>query len=156
MVVWRLIAARHAATAFSGEGAAAYPGRWNRRGRRVVYTSDSPALAALEVLANAETASALRDRVLIRAVLPDDQLMDLPEAELPQGWDANPIGTATRDLGEGWRAEGAALALAVPSAVMPLQRNVLLNPDHSAYRDVEIDEPIPLRFDSRLTAFDRD
>ena len=154
MVVWRLTAARHAATAFSGEGAAAYPGRWNHRGRRVVYTSDSPALAALEILANAETASVLRGRVLIRAVVPDDQVVELQEVRLPEWWDANPIGTATRDLGEAWRAEGAALALAVPSAVMPLQRNVLLNPEHPAFRAVEVGEPIPLRFDPRLSAFD--
>ena len=49
MRVWRLVGQPFAETAFDGEGAARYSGRWNSRGVRVVYTADSLALATLEL-----------------------------------------------------------------------------------------------------------
>lgn len=153
MEVWRIVTARRADVAFTGDGAASYPGRWNHRHRRIVYTSDSPALAALEILANAESASALRGRVAIRAAVPDEEIVPLPVEDLPADWSAYPIGPSTRDLGEAWRSEHASLALSVPSAVMPLQRNVLLNPDHPSFALVVVDGPIPIAFDPRLSAF---
>jgi RES domain-containing protein len=153
MVVWRITSARRVESAFSGEGAARSPGRWNHRHRRVVYTSDTPALAALEILANAETASALRDRVAIRAIVPDEEIYRMPSEDLPANWDSNPIGPRTRDLGEAWRADAAFLALAVPSAVMPLQQNIIINPEHPSFRRVEIGDPIPIRFDPRLSGW---
>ena len=47
---WRIVKAKHAATAFSGEGAAKTGGRWNSRGVPVVYASSTKSLAALETL----------------------------------------------------------------------------------------------------------
>jgi len=153
MVVWRITSSRHADSAFGGEGAANSPGRWNHRGRRVVYASDTPALAALEILANAETALALEGRLAIRAALPDDAVYVLPTDDLPVNWDANPIGPGTRDVGEAWRADGVYLALAVPSAVMPLQQNIVINPEHPDFGRLDVDDVIPIRFDPRLTDF---
>ena len=37
VVAWRLVRQRHAATAFSGEGARIFEGRWNSAGVPVVY-----------------------------------------------------------------------------------------------------------------------
>ena len=36
---WRIVKAKHAASAFSGKGAADSGGRWNSRGVAVVYAS---------------------------------------------------------------------------------------------------------------------
>ena len=47
---WRIVKSKHADTAFSGEGAARFGGRWNSRGVAVVYTSATRSLAALETL----------------------------------------------------------------------------------------------------------
>ncbi len=47
---WRIVKEKHAASAFSGEGAAKTGGRWNSRGVPVVYASATKALAALETL----------------------------------------------------------------------------------------------------------
>ena len=47
---WRLIKAVHADDAFSGEGARRGGGRWNSKGVRIVYTSESLSLATLEVM----------------------------------------------------------------------------------------------------------
>lgn len=47
--LWRLDRARHALTWSSGEGSFLAGGRWNSRGRRVVYCALDPATAVLEV-----------------------------------------------------------------------------------------------------------
>src|SRR5204863_6047762 len=47
---YRIFKPKHAATAFTGEGARLYGGRWNNKGTPMVYTAGSRALAALEML----------------------------------------------------------------------------------------------------------
>ena len=49
LLVWRLNQKKYATTWDSGEGSRLYGGRWNSRGKRVVYCSVDPALAILEV-----------------------------------------------------------------------------------------------------------
>ena len=47
---WRIVREDHGYTAFDGEGAWRFGGRWNSRGTRTVYTSATLSLAALETL----------------------------------------------------------------------------------------------------------
>ena len=47
-IVWRIATARRARTAFSGDGARLYGGRWNPKGMPLVYCAESRALAMLE------------------------------------------------------------------------------------------------------------
>lgn len=47
---WRIVKRSHASSAFDGEGAWRYGGRWNSPGTRVVYCSANLSLAALETL----------------------------------------------------------------------------------------------------------
>nr|WP_244146076.1 RES domain-containing protein [Paraburkholderia caledonica] len=39
LTVWRVVTQRYADTAFSGEGARLYGGRWNPKGVAMVYTA---------------------------------------------------------------------------------------------------------------------
>ena len=48
LIVWRLTTARFARSAFSGDGARLYGGRWHRKGVPLVYTASSQSLAMLE------------------------------------------------------------------------------------------------------------
>jgi RES domain-containing protein len=47
---WRIVRAARAKSAFTGEGARIYGGRWNSRGTAIVYVSEHESLAALELL----------------------------------------------------------------------------------------------------------
>jgi RES domain-containing protein len=40
--------------------------------------------------------------------------------------------------------------LAVPSAVIPSEKNYLLNPKHPEFRRIRIENSIPFEFDSRM------
>ncbi|HET9025945.1 MAG TPA: RES family NAD+ phosphorylase [Trueperaceae bacterium] len=148
---WRILKARYAATAFDGEGARLYGGRWNSVGRPVVYLGCTPAIAALEVLAhNARPALLEASYVIIEARLPDSAVLDIDRAALSSGWDDAADARSTAAIGDAWLASGASLALRVPSAVLPLERNLVVNVRHPRYAEMQVGEPRPFRFDPRL------
>jgi len=54
--IWRLVKAGRTHSAWDGEGAFRFGGRWNSRGVRAVYASSSLALALLETLVHLDPA----------------------------------------------------------------------------------------------------
>jgi len=146
---WRITTARFAATAFSGEGARIFGGRWNPKGYAVVYTAQSRALALLEMLVQDDP---LRARyVLIPVRIPDS--VSVPEIELaslPPDWRALSTRDALQTIGRNWVEQGASAVLAVPSAVVPAERNYLLNPNHPDFARIAIGAAEPLETDLRL------
>lgn len=48
-ISYRVVKEKYRGSAFDGEGARLYGGRWNCKGVPVVYTSDSLALCSLEI-----------------------------------------------------------------------------------------------------------
>ena len=150
--VSRLTKTRYADTAFSGEGSMRYDGRWHRRGIRIVYASDAPASALLEVIAHTEAHSRLQhDYVLFEGRLdPDEHLFTVDSDMLPDDWRAVPWPTSTQEIGTFWHEEQASVVLDVPSAVVPRQRNVLVNVAHPRFNELQIQEPEPFEIDPRL------
>jgi RES domain-containing protein len=57
---------------------------------------------------------------------------------------------ACRDTGDRWLAERRALALRVPSVIVPQERNVLLDPLHPQAAGIRILAQIEFRFDPRM------
>lgn len=113
----------------------------------MIYTAESRALCALEVLANADE---LADDYVVTAIeLPGDiAIAMIGLGDLPPGWDAHEPITATRDLGTNWANRLSAAVLNVPSAVIPKERNYLLNPAIPTSR--EFGSPIRSRSISTL------
>ena len=150
--IYRLTKARYADTAFSGEGSIRYDGRWHRRGIRIVYASDAPASALLEVIAHTEAHNRLQhDYVLFEVRLdPDEHLLTVGSDMLPDDWRAVPWPTSTQEIGMFWHEEQASVVLNVPSAVVPRQRNFLVNVAHPRFNELQIQEPEPFEIDSRL------
>lgn len=150
-VCWRIVTARFAASAFSGEGARLYGGRWNPKGVPLVYTAESQALAVLEMLVQDEPLRA--SYVLIPAYLPDDlAIARITGDELPPDWRSLGKREALQRLGADWFQLGSTAVLAVPSAVIPAETNYLLNPTHRDFARVQIGEPVELVTDLRLMA----
>ncbi len=150
LLVWRLCSAKYAATAFSGEGAELYGGRWSPPGIKIVYCAESRALAVVEILANAEEQERLSALkwVLVSAEIPGDQV-EKP-ARFPETWRQYPHPRDTQLVGSAWAKEQRSLALRVPSVVVPGEFNYLLNPAHPAFPKVKVGKPEPFTFDPRL------
>jgi RES domain-containing protein len=148
--VWRLIQTQFEATAFDGEGARLYGGRWNSPDVRIAYASGTIALATLEVLVHVQAPEDLSSFSLASADVPDELVTVFPIADLPPGWQDFEVGAASTALGNACKRRGASVALAVPSAIVVAERNYLLNPDHPDFRRVTIHPPEPFEFDPRL------
>ena len=151
MIVWRLSVSRHLKTAFSGEGARRYGGRWNSPGRPLVYASSSLALASLELLVHLSDQDFPGDLFAIPAEIPDStEVRILQPGALPKNWRATPAPNRCRDFGDAWLAAAETAVLSVPSALVPQERNLLLNPLHPAMRKVVIGKAEHCRLDPRL------
>jgi len=148
MEAWRITRARKAADAFSGEGARRFGGRWNSPGVRMVYTAGSRSLAILEVLAHLTTSAPLNHYLLYRIECEEALVQVL--ADLPPGWDAEPPTAASQSAGDAWVASATHPVLSVPSAVVPEERNYLLNPAHPEFARIVIAKPAAYRIDPRL------
>ncbi len=149
MKVWRLCKRAHAA--FDGEGARRAGGRWNRRGTPVVYASQTLSLAALEMLVHADLSLLPPDLVAIAAELPEAlAVARIEEAALPRSWRHYPPPEALARLGTDWARGLSSAALSVPSALVPAERNFLLNPLHPDFRKIRVGRPEPFSPDPRL------
>jgi RES domain-containing protein len=147
--VWRLCKRAH--SAFDGEGSRLAGGRWNRRGTRMVYTSGSLSLAALEILVHCDPSLLPADLVAIPADIPVSLLIEpVDEGRLPTDWSRMPPPDALADLGSGWLDAARSPVLSVPSAVVPSERNYLLNPGHAEFAKIRRGAPEPFSLDPRL------
>jgi RES domain-containing protein len=125
----------------SGEGARRFGGRWNRRGRPVVYMAEHPALAVLEVRVHLDLPLELLpdDYVLVRVALPDAHVNEI--GDIPDD---------TVAAGDTWLAAEDTPVLRVPSVLVPHARNLLLNPLHAGRAAAAVTSIEPFRFDPRL------
>ncbi|MBK1832602.1 RES family NAD+ phosphorylase [Roseibacillus ishigakijimensis] len=147
---YRLVARRWASSAFSGEGARLYGGRWNSPGRPLVYLSSARSLCALEMLVHLTTPGSRRKQYASFAIdLPEEAIAPLPDS-LPADWQQEPPVASTMRMGDQWFDAASSLALEVPSAIVPEESNYLLNPQHPDFAKLEIAPFRDFRFDERL------
>jgi RES domain-containing protein len=146
---WRLVKAKYLAAAWDGEGAKRTGGRWNSTGTAVVYASGTLALALVETLVHlpsgvlpAYTAVPIDfDAALVTA---------LDARNLPGDWMRDPAPASTMAIGDAWVSAASSAVFRVPSVVVPMECNYLLNPNHPDFAQIRIGEPLPFPFDSRL------
>jgi len=127
-----------------------YPGRWNERGRPVVYTAGSLSLAAMEMLVHLDAPELLELYLCIPVEFDDSLCLRLSPEDLPADWAADPTPDSARRLGSAWLDKGESAVLAVPSAIVPLEYNFLMNPRHEDFSRLRIGAPDKFRFDPRL------
>ena len=150
ITAFRIYKPKYAASAFTGEGARVYGGRFNSKGTAVVYLAGSVSLAALEMLVHL-TSSGILESYSLNAVHFDEALVkDVSPHDLPPDWSANVPPVAAQRIGDAWVAGGDSAVLRVPSAVVPSESNYLLNPAHPDLAGVVIDRSVPFKFDPRL------
>ena len=147
---WRLIKAEHADDAFAGEGARRGGGRWNSKGVRVVYTSGSLSLATLEVMVHTAFYSALKNYACIPIDFDPNLSQSITIADLPDNWKADPTPQSVKEVGDRWIQNQESVILKVPSVIIPVEYNFLINPSHPEFKKVVIHSPQKFAFDPRL------
>jgi RES domain-containing protein len=150
ITAWRIVRASYAATAFDGEGARRFGGRWNSKGTRIVYTAGSQALAILELLVHLESEDLLRHYRLIPVTFHDTLVETLALKSLPANWRRRPTPTSVRSIGDQWVSSNRSFVLEVPSVIVPDESNYLISAQHPDCDRLSIGKPQPFRFDRQL------
>ncbi|MEI6073248.1 MAG: RES family NAD+ phosphorylase [Verrucomicrobiae bacterium] len=134
-----------------GTAKAAGGGRWNPPDFPMVYLSESLAMATLEKLVHLPMPEGLAARfVRFHVVFSAAMVETFPVSELPADWDDKPVPASTQRLGATWLQELRSGVIAVPSAIIPSERNFLVNPRHPDFKKLRIGKPDVFPFDSRL------
>ena len=132
MILYRL-AKEKFAHSLQASGAA---NRWNLQHQFVLYTSTSLSLCALELLAHTGGIRPLGNfKVMTIETDNDLSVESLETTQLPEHW--NNLGTYyhTQNIGSTWYSSSSYLALEVPSAIIPQEKNILLNTIHINFKD---------------------
>ena len=137
-----------------GKGAQITGGRWNEKGAAVVYAAENRALACLETLVHLAAGGLPFNRYLVEIAIPAPvwaaAQRETP-ASLPVGWDAAPASRASISFGTEWLRRGRSAVLLIPSAIVPEECCVLVNPAHPDSAHLRAVKVRRWLYDPRLT-----
>ena len=150
MIVYRITKAKY--SALDGMGGLYGPGRWHKKGNPVIYTSEHASLAAWEKLVHMAGFDHFpEDLLLVKIALPDDiEIQTVSPDVLVDGWNGFPYSNETMNYGTSFLRGKEFLALRVPSAIIPDEYNVILNPLHPGIHACKVLNSSDFVFDSRI------
>jgi len=153
MRVFRIEREQYLDTTLDGIGAATTEGyRWNSLNTLLIYTSESRALATLEVSVHLDLHEDMpTDRFHVEIDIPDDiTILILDNNDLPDNWDVKPPGLETQYIGDDFVIANDAAILKVPSSIVPPEFNYLINPRHPDSARIKVISTQRLQFDKRF------
>ncbi len=114
----------------TGKGASISGGRWNSKTIPMVYCSEHPALAVLEVSVHFNLRILHPDFVMVTYEVSDEILIrEIKRETLEEGWDSPLHKVSTQIKGDEFYQLNKEEILKVPSAVSPNSFNYLLHPN---------------------------
>lgn len=150
MIVFRLTRKKYGLL-LSGKGAAITGNRWNSKGVEMIYTAESRALALAEVVVHLSASNMPKDYYMLEIELPKGcEIKQLDAEDLPDLWNLWPHLESTQKIGDQFVIDQKALVLKIPSAVVPGDFNILINPYHPQFSKVTIKNAVPFFVDDRF------
>jgi RES domain-containing protein len=134
----------------TGLGPKTYGGRWNYRGVPAIYSSETRALAALEFLVHVKTRVADNLKIATISIPGSIVPLEFRIETLPKGWRDHPPPFKLAEMGTDWLKLLKSLLLRVPSAVIPNEFNIIINPMHKDMKYVKISHVADFTYDKRL------
>lgn len=150
MIVYRIANLKYKEFTLSGIGAEKVGGRWNEIGTRAVYCSENISLALLEYYVHSENIATLPENILIAKIEIPNKFIIQELAELPERWNQYPYSSKTTELFSKLSKSRDFFGIKVPSTIVPLEYNFVLNPLYRDFGQVEIIEFLELSIDQRL------
>ena len=128
-----------------------YSARWNAKGQFVIYTAESRSLACLEnvVHRSGEGNDALYKVMLID--IPDNLSIEIVDEQvLKRGWHTMENYAYCQLLGRKWLTEAVSAILKVPSVVIKMEHNYLINSNHPDFSKIILSGIEDFNFDKRF------
>ncbi len=77
-------------------------------------------------------------------------ILELKIKDLPKNWNTKPPALETQYIGDDFVSDNKAAILKVPSSIVPLEYNFLINPHHPDTGKIKVTSTSPLTFDERF------
>ena len=116
----------------------------------MVYTAGSLSLALLEIIVHLEFKETLKYFRAIPVDIHIGSVRTVDPESLPSGWNDALPHPSTQLIGNRWIRDLSSPVLQVPSAIVPLENNYLLNPAHPDFSGVQIGDAVRLPVDLRV------
>ena len=150
MFLYRVANVKYKDATLSGIGAEKAGGRWNEAGTRAVYCSENIALALLEYYVHSDNTATLPKEILVAKIeIPDDFTVEKLDA-LPDKWNQYPYSSETTSVFTDLAKSRDFFALKVPSTIVGMEHNYILNPLFKDFGQVMIAGFFSLPIDPRL------
>lgn len=150
MQAWRISKASRARD-MSGAGAAIAGGRWNDLDVPALYMGLTPSICCLETFVHQAQRPHFPMTITVFDLPDDEDLYLKPDVStLPVGWDQLPADRPSMNYGTDWLNAGQQLGLIVPSVILPIENNILVNPLHPAMAQVTIRDVLEFTYDDRM------
>ena len=150
MQLWRIAQSRWALDT-SCAGARKHGGRWNPPGLGAMYAGTTIELCALEMFTHLASVDHPPLKLVAIDVPDTEDLIFRPRLDdIPAGWAALPVATASQQFGGQWLAQARQLVMLLPSVIVPEATNALINPAHPAFADIRLRAVRDFQFDSRM------
>lgn len=128
-------------------------GRWAAAGKAVIYTAGSIALAVLENLVRRQGLGFNDDyRIMVIEIPASLGVLTIEAGSLEEGWNDVLDYSKTQPTGHRWYDEAQYPVMKVPSAIVPLEYNYVLNANHSDFAKIKLAEVTGFIPDPRIEA----
>lgn len=147
MFVYRITLARFADT-LKASGRAA---RWNANDINMIYTASSQALACLENVVHRNQLGLSSNFKVMTIDIPDDLVIEVIDRKrLPKDWKDYSNLILTQQIGNEWIKSLRTAVLKIPSSIIDLENNYLINPAHPDFKKIKLLHADTFVFDERI------
>ena len=127
------------------------PGRWNSAGNKVLYTSESIALAFLESMVRRQGVGFNSDFNIACFKIPDElPVSELLIKQLSKGWNDPFDYSKSQPAADTWFKTAKTMILKVPSVALNICFNYVLNTLHPDFKQIELLEVTGMVPDPRI------
>jgi RES domain-containing protein len=147
MLVYRIVLSKYADSLLASGRAA----RWNSVDTKMIYTSASQSLCCLENIVHRSKLGLAANFSLLVIEIPDNLEMDeVLLSSLPADWRDFSSLYYTQMLGTNWLRSLSTPVLKVPSSIITVEHNFLINPAHPNFSKIRLIDVLPFWFDDRI------
>lgn len=126
--------------------------RWNKYDEFVIYTGESRALSALEMVVHKSSLKMVPDYKILTIGLTDDiQIKEVDKSTLPKNWKNLESYVGLQSIGSQWYNSQESPVLKVPSVIIEEEFNYVINTRHPHFHTmIFLEECKDFNWDKRL------
>ena len=127
-----------------------FEGRWNSKGKLVLYASENIATSLLENIIY-RTGIGFNNNYKIMVIYhPEEHIEQIITSNLPKDWRSMESYDQLQKIGDSWYDEQRSLCLKVPSSILPDNYNIIFNTTHPEFKNVKLIDVLDYEPDERL------